>query len=363
MKTRTKVAVLGSRGYPSYYGGFETAVRKIVESKGTQDFDFIVYSRKENCLEDPCRKNVSVIYTNFIKSESFATLSHVFFAFNSIRREKPDVVLAFNVTCGFVAPLFRILGIPVLLNVDGLEWKRRKWGPIGKSVFYTAAWASALFANVLISDSTNISHYWKKHFRRDSYFIPYGGDIAETNSEKTNTKPYVLYVARFVPENHISEFLDSVKFIDSTVDIYVVGSSHSEEFASDKLKQLSNTHLRVKDLGRVQDDRRLHELWANSSIYFHGHSVGGTNPALVQAMASGCSIVAFDSIFNREVLADCALYVSADPSDIATKINYLLDNSALRSALSQSAKKRAAEEYDWDKIVNKYGNLIKGLSK
>ena len=351
---KVRVAIIGTRGYPSYYGGFETAVRKIVESEHSNSLDFVVFSRETDCVRDPLQKNVRVVYSRFIKTKYLSTLSHIFLSMNALRKVKPDVVLGFNVSCGYVAPILRIMGIPLILNVDGLEWKRGKWGRIGKLVFFCGAWLSAKFADILVADSTNIASYWRLNFRRECCFIPYGGEEVVSKSGLNNERPYILYVARFVPENHVLEFLEAIQWIDSSVDICVVGKSHSAEYAAEQLEGLVIRDSRVKDLGRIINEDDLNQYWANSLVYFHGHSVGGTNPALVQAMASGCNIVAFDSVFNREVLGDSALFTRSAPKAIAQEINNLISNSKLRKQLSESAILRAKEMYTWDQIVKQY---------
>ena len=358
---RPLVAVIGTRGYPSFYGGFETAVRKLVESEECKEIDFVIFSRKPDCMEDPKRQNVSVVFTRFIKSSKFSTLSHIFFSLIKIRNEKPDVILAFNVACGFALPFFRLWGIPVVLNVDGLEWKRGKWGLIGKAVFFLGALFSSKFANELIADSTNIADYWKEKFNRKCHFIPYGGNPEKSQLVSTSHRPYILFVARFVPENHISQFIHSIPMISPLVDIYIVGKSDEFEYGAKLLKDYAYKDSRVKDLGRISSENELSVIWKDSLVYFHGHSVGGTNPALVQAMANSCAIVAFDSVFNREVLAETALYSTANPHDIASTVNTLIDDESLRKSLSEAAYTRAIQNYSWSGVCGAYRNVILSL--
>jgi glycosyltransferase involved in cell wall biosynthesis len=358
---RPQVAVIGTRGYPSFYGGFETAVRKLVESEECAEFDFVIFSRKPDCKEDPRKQNVSVVYTRFFKSSKLSTLSHIFFSLNKIRKQKPDVILAFNVACGFVLPFFRMWRIPVVLNVDGLEWKRGKWGLFGKAVFFLGAWFSSKFANELIADSTNIAEYWKNKFNRNCNYIPYGGIPEKSQQVKAGTRPYVLFVARFVPENHICEFIKSIPMINPSVDVYLVGKSNELEYGAELLKEFSIKDARIKDLGRISSEIELNNIWKESLVYFHGHSVGGTNPALVQAMANSCTILAFDSVFNREVLADTALYSTANPYEIASMLNTLIGDEILRKSLSEAAYDRAIQNYSWSGVCDAYRNVIFNL--
>lgn len=354
-----KIAILGTRGYPSFYGGFETAVRHIVDESSKEKFRFYVFSRKVNCLPDPQKENVKVIYTPFLNQKSLSTLSHIFASTRKLLNVKPDVVLAFNVACGFVLPLTKLAGIRSVLNVDGLEWKRGKWGILGKLAFFTGAKLSAAFADELIADSVHIAEYWKVNFGRSPVFIPYGGTepINEVNSLRPK-EGFLLYVARFVPENHFKEFLDSLTYLDQSIPVVIVGSSNGKSPMNDQLDALKKSRGNITALGNVKNEEFLNNLWAYAGVYFHGHSVGGTNPALVQAMASGCPIVAYDSIFNREVLGDAGLFTDALPSLMAKKFEEVLLNRKLQAELAQKAQLRARQYYAWSNVVNNYEKLM-----
>ena len=354
-----KIAVLGTRGYPSFYGGFETAVRHLIEESTQKNFKYYVFSRKNNCLRDPNRKNAIVLYTPNLKSIKLATLSHIFFSFPKILITKPDVILAFNVSCGYVFPLARIFRIPTILNVDGLEWKRSKWGSIAKSVYFIAAKMSAKFADHIICDSTEIATYWKRVFGRESTYIAYGGSQITSNKLlRPGLSEYLLYVARFVPENHFEEFLESLNFLDKDIPVIIVGSANGNEYFEKLLEIAIRSRKNVKYLGHLSDDNLLNQLWSNCGLYFHGHSVGGTNPALVQSMACSAPIIAFDSVYNREVLQDCGIYTSGQPQEMANLINEFFKSPSKRRRLGLNAKNRASIHFNWVDVVKKYEHLI-----
>ena len=174
-----RVAIIGSRGYPSYYGGFETLVRKLVPFLADRGWDVVVYGRPGTTVpgEAPQRPNVRSVMTKGIESRSLSTLSFGATAVLHTVTHNADVALVLNVANGFFLPALRLRGIPSVVNVDGLEWERAKWSRLGKAVFKSGARFTARFANHLVCDSTNIATVWQDQFRRDSVFIPYGGDI------------------------------------------------------------------------------------------------------------------------------------------------------------------------------------------
>jgi len=190
--------------------------------------------------------------------------------------------------------------------------QRDKWGQVGKAVFKRGAQLTARFGDMLISDSREIGAFWNDNFDRRSVFIPYGGDLPLQDVEPMDgltRRGYVLMVARLVPENSIAEFLDAAERITERYPMVIVGSSGSGGPIEARVRSLSASKTAVSWLGPLADDPNLYSLWQNCGAYFHGHSVGGTNPALVQAMAVGAPIIARDTVFNREVLLDTGMFV------------------------------------------------------
>jgi glycosyltransferase involved in cell wall biosynthesis len=247
-------------------------------------------------------------------------------------------------------------GVPTLVNVDGIEWERAKWGRLAKFVFKSGAYATARFGTHLVGDAVEIVRRWKVDFRRDAVFIPYGGEEpGDLPLEPGLThRGYVLAVARFVPENTISEFIEAAGIVSETHDVVIVGSSgYGGEF-DERVKALADGNPRVTWLGHVSDDARLLALWQHSGAYFHGHSVGGTNPALVQAMLCGAPVVARDTVYNREVLDSSGDFVAPEPAAIAAALLAVLNDPERQEALSGAAQKRARQHYTWAQVCRRY---------
>jgi len=355
MKT---VAIIGTRGYPSFYGGFETAVRNLVPFLTQNNLKVRVYCRAGETTEFSYSNQVLVerVFTRGFNNVSLSTLSHGLHACIHALFHKPDVALVMNVANGFWIPLLRLRRIPVVVNVDGMEWKRDKWNRIGKSIFYIGALITSKTSNKLIADSICIQEHWSAQFGVKSTFIPYGGVFSSSDfSEREN---FILYVARLVPENSVFEFLESISMINVQTKVVIVGAKSSFPAIQAKLEEVLSSNLDVVWLGRINDEEKLNSLWNKCALYFHGHTVGGTNPALVQAMSSGAPIVAVDSVFNREVLQDAGTFVSRDPVSIANTISSYINNKKSRENHSIKARKRAQTHYNWDFVNKRYFELI-----
>lgn len=361
------VSIIGTRGYPSYYGGFETCVRKLAPYLADDGWTVTVYGRPGDVkLDDPDRdRRIHSVMTPGVKSKSLSTLSFGLTATLHALMNKPDVVLFMNVANGFFMPLLRLKRIPIAINVDGIEWDREKWGKLAKWTFHMGACLSARFATTIICDSTVISRKWKTEFKRENEYIPYGGDFIDEIlpiEPGLTHRGYALMVARFVPENTIGPFFDAIPQIVQTHPVVIVGSSGYGNELDDRAQVLSDSNPNIRWFGHLSDDRRLQSLWQHCGAYFHGHSVGGTNPALVQAMALGAPVVARDTVYNREVLEDSGLFVSPDPNVIANEITALLDSPSLGGELSSRALQRAHEHYSWAGVNQRYAETLLRLA-
>ncbi|WP_043781564.1 glycosyltransferase [Rhodococcus sp. JVH1] len=358
------VAILGTRGYPSYYGGFETLVRRLAPYLVSRGWDVTVYGRKGSTTDDDPNRDLQVKATTTvgIESKSLSTLSYGLTSTLNAAACNPDVALVMNVANGFWLPALKARGIPTVVNVDGIEWERDKWGKRAKQVFYGGARLTAKYATRLVMDSTEIERRWVREFRRSGDFIPYGGELVQSMGPVEGLTPgeYVLLVARFVPENTVPEFIAAAEVLSRDHDVVIVGSSGYGGVLDRAVEQLVERSSRIRWLGHVSNDSTLFALWQNAGAYFHGHSVGGTNPALVQAMACGAPIVARDTVYNREVLQDSGLFVQPNPNEIAAACTRLLNSPNLRLDISQRSSARAQQHYSWDSVCSEYEKSLLG---
>jgi glycosyltransferase involved in cell wall biosynthesis len=303
-----------------------------------QGWDVTVYGRKKALkANDPLiATGVKSQLTPGLERKSLSTLSYGLTAtVHTIAKARPDVALVMNCANGFYLPLLKKARIPTVVNVDGIEWEREKWGRRARQVFYKGAELTARYADTLVFDAHAIRDYWTQQFSRDGIYIPYGGTFREDLPIEPGLihRGYVLAVARFVPENTIPEFLEAAEKLSTDWPVVIVGSSGYGGDLDHQAASLASRRQNVRWLGHVANDDRLHSLWQHAGAYFHGHSVGGTNPALVQAMALGSPTVARDTVFNREVLGDAAIFTQPSAEAIAEAINILLCKQVLMTEL------------------------------
>lgn len=276
-------------------------------------------------------------------------------------RRPPDVALVMSTAAGFWLPLLALRRVPTVVNTDGLEWERDKWGRAAKAVLYAGAWMTARFGDHLVFDARAIATYWHSRFHRDGHYIPYGGDPVPPTPPLDGLErgSYVLLVARFVPENTVGEFLAAARRLADDVPVLLVGSSGYGGPLDSAAGALAREHSNVRWLGHLADEATLNGLYANAGVYFHGHSVGGTNPSLVQAMAAGAPIVARDTVYNREVLGDSGIFCDPDPAAIESTIRSLLGDQAARERLARENQLRALDSFTWENVCEAYERVLR----
>jgi len=278
-------------------------------------------------------------------------------------RDRPDVVLALNVANGPSLALLEARNVPVALNVDGVEWERAKWGTLAKRAFRIGASTSARYATELIADSREIARIWQRDFARTPAFIPYGADVI-TSSGVDRVRAlgleqgdYAIAVARLAPENNVELFVEALERLNFSVPAVVVGSANYSNPLEQRLRDL-HSKRRLVWLGHVSDQALLSELWSNAGVYFHGHSVGGTNPALLQALGHGAPTLALDTPFNREVVIDDRHLIRPDVEHIASRMARVLADSGLRTALTLSGQETIRDRYSWDHVLESYEAVL-----
>jgi glycosyltransferase involved in cell wall biosynthesis len=247
-----------------------------------------------------------------------------------------------------------------VVNVDGIEWERGKWSGLGKSVFRWGARSTARFADEIVCDSHAITDLWSRELGRAGVFIPYGAHLVfERPTHRIanwglRSKSYGLIVARLTPENNIDLILDAIELLRSDIPFVVVGSVNYASPTVERLKRLSSERTNFSWLGHVDDQELLIDLWFHSGVYIHGHSVGGTNPALLQALGCGAPTLALDTPFNREVVKDERMLFPADASRLAELVLERL--SGRGTALN--SRTIIDERYRWVDCCSAYARLL-----
>ena len=367
---RHHFAIIGSRGFPSTYGGFETFVRHLAPFLVEHGHRVTVYAhekddRRRTRWVDP-ETGVICQATPGISNKSLATLTHGAAAIASACRQRFSAALVLNVANGFYMPLLRTARIPSVVNVDGLEWERGKWNSIGKGVFRIGARFTARYADTLVFDSKAVAKYWKTELGAKGIYIPYGGPVpdeplgeARVQALGLNPGSYALAVGRLVPENNVDVLVEAIQTYAPEVPMVIVGSSpHDRRLARLLRSAIDDPRCRVHWLGHVNDQALLSELWANCAVYYHGHSVGGTNPSLLQAMGYGSPVLAIDTPYSREVLPSEEHLVCRHPQLVAARVKELVDSQALRRRLTESAQSMVRHRYNWEDVCEAYKDLL-----
>jgi glycosyltransferase involved in cell wall biosynthesis len=364
-----RIGVIGSRGYPSTYGGFETLVRRLAPALVAAGAEVAVYGRShEQRRREQHPNGVWSIHTRGIESTSLSTISHGLTASVHAAVKRTDAALVLNVANGFYLPLLKAAGVPTAVNVDGLEWLRAKWGRGAQGTFRAGAVTTARFADAVVADAEAIGTYWKENYGRDAYFIPYGADVlpplghdrlAEVGIEPGS---YLLAVARLVPENNIDLLVNAAAELRWKIPVVVVGSGSGNTPLEARLRHASAEHDGLRWLGHVSDQRLLEQLWQNCALYVHGHSVGGTNPALLQALGAGAPTIALETPYNREVLGADGLTYHPSPTSLATLIDDLYEDESRRHRMAEVGQAIVSSRYRWSDVLAAYQQLLASLA-
>jgi glycosyltransferase involved in cell wall biosynthesis len=364
-----KLAIVGSRGYPSTYGGFETFVREIAPWLADQGHHTTVYTRYKGPegARSWTRDGVRCRWTPGRDKKAVSTVTFGATGVLDAATRSYDAVLALNIALGPFIPALRAAGTPVALNVDGLEWLRGKWGPTARRAFRFGAWSSARSASRIVVDSRALAEVWLARYGVESTFIPYGAHVLDARPDLPagcgfEPDAFVLVVSRITPENNVGLTLDAMERLRWPVPVVVAGTANYAEPVQQRIHRLDQAG-HVRWLGHVDDQALLAALWANCAVYVHGHSVGGTNPALLQALGAGAPSVALDTPFNREVLAPQDQLYRPDVGELAALIDRFLGDAGTRERAAVAGKRLVSTRYRWDDVRRSYLGLLHGLAR
>lgn len=364
--TTLSIAMLGTRGVPARYGGFETAVEEVGRRLVQRGHRVVVYCRTTGAGAAPrpaTFQGMELVHLPAARTRSLETLSHTALSVRHLLRHRTDAAIVFNSANAPLLPVLRGAGIPVATHVDGLEWKRAKWGRVGRRYYRTAESLAVRWSDVLIADARGIADYYRRVFQAPTTLLTYGAPLIDPGSDRLaelDLTPggYHLVVARFEPENHVDVVVDGYRRSAATKPLVVVGSAPYAAEYTRLVHALADE--RVRFLGGVWDQQQLDQLYANCFTYVHGHSVGGTNPSLLRAIGAGAAVIAYDVDFNREVVEDVGRYF-----DDAAGVAAVLEAAEADPALVALQGKRAselAERYTWDDVADGYEQLALGLA-
>ena len=356
-----KIAILGTRGIPNHYGGFEQFAEFFSVYLAEKGHDVYVYNSHNHPHHDKTFKGVHILHQND-PEHKMGTFGQFIYDYNCIidsRKHNFDIILQLGYTSNSVW-FFLLPKSPVIItNMDGLEWKRSKYSKPVQQFLKFAERLAALSSDHLVSDSIGIQKFLLQKYKKGSTYIAYGAHpfynpnesvLAQYNVEIGN---YNMVMARFEPENNIDMVLEGVAMTDNKQTILVIGN-HSTKYGA-YLKSKFANHENIRFVGGIYNLQHLNNLRNFSNIYFHGHSVGGTNPSLLEAMASNAFIAAHNNDFNKGILKQNAHYFSSavEVKNILTSIK---KNDNLQ--MVQNNFEAIVTDYNWDKINGQYLQLF-----
>ncbi|XWW47118.1 DUF1972 domain-containing protein [Fibrella sp. USSR17] len=361
--SKTSVAIIGTVGIPAKYGGFETLAEHLVEHLGN-DLNLSVYctTKKYGQAERQSHyKGARLIYLPFDANGIQSIIYDCVSILHSLLYA--DVLLILGVSGGFVLPFVRwFTRKKIIISIDGIEWKRHKWSKLAKWYLWAAEWMAVRYSHADISDNESIQNYTAIRYKTLSHIIEYGADhtmaVTPTPADRLQypvlTKAYAFSVCRIEPENNIHITLEAFAQLTRHT-LVLVGNWANSEYGielQNKYKAYSNLYL----LDPIYDQRTLDLLRSNCLVYIHGHSAGGTNPSLVEAMYLGLPIISFDVSYNRTTTENKALFFKT-----ARELVYHIQHTSVAALKRQAIvmKTIAHRRYSWAVITRKYAFLVR----
>lgn len=355
-----KIAIVGTQGVPAQYGGFETLVEYLIRYLGDKIEITVFASSKiygKNAPEE--YKGVKMVYVPFNPNGALSVVYDSLSLLKSCRSY--DKVLVLGASGGLIFPFLKKYRNKFILNFGGLDWGREKWGRFARWYLKKAEKLAINNSAILVADNKGIQDYIKKEYNRNSELIAYGGDqvrkvdVTAEHLEKFPflSTPYVLDVARIQADNNIEMILGAFEGIED-YNLVIVGN-WEKSFYGQQLKKQYEQKRKIWLLDPVYDQELLNVIRGNASLYIHGHSAGGTNPALVEAMSLGLPIYCFNNGFNNYTTENQAVYF--DSSEHLHDLLLQLDVIKLKQ-LGMKMQMIAGRNYTWENIANKYMKLF-----
>jgi glycosyltransferase involved in cell wall biosynthesis len=359
-----KIAILGTRGIPANYGGFETFAEELSIRLAARGHRVTVYCRShhtDRALRE--YRGVRLVVLPTVRSKYFDTVVHAFLSSLHAARESFDAILYCNaITAPFCWIPKRMSGARTLLNVDGLERNRGKWNVLGRTAYSVAERLSTKIPDAIVTDAEVIRRYYREEFGIDPLMIPYGGDLRPPENRETlarlglSENGYFLYVSRLEPENNAFAVVSGYRQVKGDLPLVVVGDA---PYSGDYIRRVrSAADSRVLFPGAIYGEG-YRELLFHARAYVHATEIGGTHPALVEAMGAGRIVAFHDSPENREVCGDAGLpFDASHPESLASVLNSVLDDPARFAVFSERARLCVQARYRWEDITDRYERAL-----
>ncbi len=358
-----RFAIVGTRGIPARYGGFETFAEELSTRLVARGHQVTVYGRERHT--EPTYRGVRLQYLPTIRHKYFDTLAHTFLSTVHLLGSRYDALLYCNAANAIFTWMPRVIGMPVALNVDGLERHRKKWNALAKTWYRISEWLATWMPNAVVTDAQAIAQYYHEKYGRDSVMIPYGAELGAVETagvlSELGLEPqkYFLYVSRMEPENNGLLVREAFERVATDLKLALIGDA---PYAADYIARVRDTHdPRIVIPGAIYG-QGYRELGSHCFAYIHATEVGGTHPALIEAMGRGALTLYLDTPENAEVAGGAGLPFTHE--DLSRVIEHVLAYSdEERQAWRTRAMERVRSRYSWDAVTDAYEKLLKGLAE
>ena len=356
-----RIAILGTRGIPANYGGFETFAEELSVRLAARGHDVTVYCRN-GAEPHSTYRGVRLRNLSTIRHKYFDTIAHTFLSTLHLLAHRVDVALYCNGANAIFTAIPRLFGMPSVLNVDGLERKRKKWNRAAKAWYLVSEWLATFLPTEVVTDARAIQDYYRQRYGKRTTFIPYGAETGKVESTaalaELGLEPgrYFLYVSRMEPENHALEVRQAFERVRTDMKLALIGDA---PYARDYIREVRDTRdPRIVMPGAIYG-QGYHELDSHCFAYIHATEVGGTHPALIEAMGRGALVLYRDTPENAEAAGDAGIRFR---DDLAEKMEETLAMSeAERDTLRRRARERVARDYCWDAVATAYEVLFRSM--
>ncbi|MFC4871115.1 DUF1972 domain-containing protein [Negadavirga shengliensis] len=364
------VAIVGTRGYPYVYGGYETFVKEMGERLVQRGIEVTIYCHSPLFEKRPKKVNgINLVYMPCVETKSLSQLTNSLLSMLHVCFSKVDVVFVVNSANGPFGILTKIFGKPSAINVDGLEWLRPKWKGLGARYYLFASRLATKLYDQLITDSDEMEKIYLEKFDAPSKMIAYGANPRKTSDGSLierwglQKESYFLIVGRLIPDNNADLIVDGFVKSNSKRKLVVVGDVPYNDRFAQKMKSIPDKRLVFT--GYVRDQEELAALYHNCYAYFHGHEYGGTNPAMLKALGYGCAILAMDTRFNQEMLQEgkYGWYFKKNTDSVIKIIEKSEKSPEDMDYLRSNSRDGLTQRYDWDFVTDEYENIFKALCK
>lgn len=362
---RPRVALIGSRGVPARYGGYETLMAELAPRLVARGFEVTVYGRAHYVRRRVGRfRGARLVVLPTVRTKHLDTPVHTLLACLHAAGQRYDAALVVNSANALFLPLLSAAGVATVLNVDGIEKRRAKWGPFGRAVYALSERLACVLPDRLVTDAEVIRSHYLARYGAPSTVVTYGVDARPGTGRRVlrllGLEPggYFLYVSRFEPENNPHRVAEAYRSVGGELPLVMVGTAPYASAFIDSFTRGADRRIRFP--GAIYG-RGYRQLLRHCLAYVHATEVGGTHPALVEAMGHGAAPVVHDTAENREVAGDAALYFdAAAPASLAAALERLRTDAELARSLGGAAAARAAARYDWEAIADRYAALLRG---